>query len=58
VVTEVVMLETFYPADDYHKNYYERNGNNIYCQLVINPKLKKVEEQFAALINDHEGQTK
>ncbi len=50
ITTEVKMLETFYPAEDYHKNYYEQNKNQAYCQVVINPKLKKVQEKFAELL--------
>ena len=50
ITTEVKMLDTFYPAEDYHKNYYENNKSQAYCQVVINPKLKKVQEKFAELI--------
>ena len=50
IITEVKILETFYPAEDYHKNYYENNKNQGYCQVVINPKLKKVQEKFANLL--------
>ncbi len=52
IVTEVKTLEKFYPAEDYHKNYYQNNKNQSYCQVVINPKLKKVQEKFANLINE------
>jgi len=44
------MLNKFYSAEDYHKNYYENNKNQAYCQVVINPKLKKVHQQFAELL--------
>ncbi len=54
IVTEVVMLDAFYPAEDYHKNYYENNKNQAYCQVVINPKLAKVKEKFAKLIKESE----
>lgn len=50
VITEVKLLETFYPAEDYHKNYYENNKNQGYCQVVINPKLAKVKKEFAKLL--------
>ena len=50
VVTEVNPLKEFYSAEDYHKNYYEQNKDNRYCQMVINPKLKKVKEKFAQLV--------
>ena len=50
IATEVKKLETFYPAEDYHKNYYENNKNQPYCQVVINPKLKKVQEKLSKLL--------
>jgi peptide-methionine (S)-S-oxide reductase len=50
VVTEVVPLEKFYDAEDYHRDYYAKNKDKSYCQLVINPKLKKVKEHFAELL--------
>ncbi len=50
IVTEVKILEKFYPAEDYHKNYYENNRNQAYCQVVINPKLAKVQKEFANLL--------
>jgi len=52
IVTEVKKLERFYPAEDYHKNYYEDNKNKPYCQVVINPKLKKVQEKFSSLLKN------
>lgn len=51
IITEIKMLDVFYPAEDYHKNYYENNKNQGYCQVVINPKLAKVQKQFAKLLN-------
>ncbi len=41
IVTEVKPLTTFYPAEDYHKGYYQRNPNQAYCRAVIAPKLSK-----------------
>ena len=49
VVTEILAEETFYPAEDYHQQYYELNGEAPYCRAVIAPKLKKAREQFAPL---------
>jgi peptide-methionine (S)-S-oxide reductase len=54
VITEVKPLDTFYSAEDYHQRYYERNKTAPYCQLVINPKLKKLQETFSELIKDSE----
>jgi peptide-methionine (S)-S-oxide reductase len=50
VVTTLEKLAEFYPAEDYHKNYFNKNQNQPYCQVVINPKLKKFKEKFSNLI--------
>ena len=43
IVTEILPLETFYPAENYHQDYYNNNKNrNPYCSYVITPKLKKM----------------
>lgn len=42
VVTEIVPFKNFWEAEDYHKNYFERNKNAMYCNLVISPKIKKL----------------
>jgi peptide-methionine (S)-S-oxide reductase len=52
VVTEVVPLEKFYGAEDYHKDYYANHQNAGYCQVVINPKLEKVQAKYADLLKD------
>ena len=49
-VTEVKQLERFYPAESYHVEYYKKNSGKLYCQIVINPKLKKVQEEFSQLL--------
>jgi peptide-methionine (S)-S-oxide reductase len=50
IVTRVRPLGQFWPAEDYHKQYYEHHKNESYCQIVINPKLDKVKEKFAQLL--------
>lgn len=55
IVTEVKPLEKFYPAEQYHRDYYEKNKSQPYCQIVINPKLEKVQKEFAALLKSHDG---
>jgi peptide-methionine (S)-S-oxide reductase len=41
IVTEVSELDVFYPAEDYHQNYYNNNLNQPYCAMLITPKLDK-----------------
>jgi peptide-methionine (S)-S-oxide reductase len=47
IVTEISPLTIFYPAEDYHQNYYSLNPNQGYCQYVIRPKVEKFSKQFA-----------
>jgi peptide-methionine (S)-S-oxide reductase len=47
IVTEVKDYEAFYPAENYHQDYYNNNSTQGYCRVVINPKLKKLREKFA-----------
>jgi peptide-methionine (S)-S-oxide reductase len=47
IVTEVVPLDTFYPAEDYHQDYYQNNAYQPYCQFVVRPKLEKFRQKFA-----------
>ncbi|MEM2138489.1 MAG: peptide-methionine (S)-S-oxide reductase MsrA [Candidatus Anstonellaceae archaeon] len=49
VVTEIKPLDKFYPAEDYHMNYYENNKLQPYCALVITPKLLKLKKEFGLL---------
>lgn len=46
IVTEISALGDFYEAEDYHKNYFNLNGNESYCQIVIKPKLEKFQHVF------------
>jgi peptide-methionine (S)-S-oxide reductase len=47
IVTEITPASTYYPAEDYHQNYYKNNSNQGYCRVIINPKVQKVREKFA-----------
>lgn len=47
IVTEIAPLVSFYPAEDYHQNYYALNAGQGYCQFVIRPKVEKFKKQFA-----------
>ncbi len=46
IVTEVEPLDTFYPAEDYHQDYFERNPAQPYCAAVIAPKVAKLRTQY------------
>jgi len=46
IVTQVVPLDEFYPAEDYHQDYFRNNPNQSYCQLVVAPKVAKARKQF------------
>ena len=50
VVTQVLPLTKFFEAEDYHHDYYKNNKNQPYCQLVIAPKLEKMQKRFAELL--------
>lgn len=50
VVTEVVPLGKFFPAEEYHQNYFKTNTSAPYCQVVIEPKIEKVKKRFAELV--------
>lgn len=51
VVTQLVPLKNFYPAESYHKDYFKVNKSAPYCQLIIEPKVEKVRKRFAELVN-------
>jgi peptide-methionine (S)-S-oxide reductase len=46
IVTEVAPLDVFYPAEDYHNQYYRRNAYQPYCQVVVAPKVAKARQKF------------
>jgi peptide-methionine (S)-S-oxide reductase len=46
IVTKISHIRDFYPAEDYHLDYYENNKNKPYCKLVIDPKIKKLEKDL------------
>jgi peptide-methionine (S)-S-oxide reductase len=46
IVTEVTAATTFYPAEDYHQNYFDLNGEQPYCRFVVAPKVRKFEQVF------------
>jgi peptide-methionine (S)-S-oxide reductase len=52
VVTEIVPFTNFYPAEDYHKDYYDNNRSQGYCMFVIDPKVKKLLKEYGNVVKD------
>ncbi len=52
IVTEVTKFENFYPAEDYHINYFNLNGEQAFCQAVINPKVNKLNTYFKEFVKE------
>lgn len=52
IVTEVSPLDNYWPAEDYHQDYFARNPHQGYCQAVAAPKLAKFRQTFARLVSD------
>lgn len=50
IVTEVVPLSAFYEAEDWQHDYYKKNSTAPYCQLIIEPKVQKLQTKFANLL--------
>ncbi len=48
IVTEVVPAVTFYPAEDYHQEFFKRNPHQGYCMAVVSPKVSKFRQKFTA----------
>jgi peptide-methionine (S)-S-oxide reductase len=46
IVTEIVPFSNFYPAEHYHKDYYDNNKDDSYCTFVINPKIQKLLQKY------------
>lgn len=50
IVTQIKPLGQFFPAENYHQNYYQNNQNKPYCQIVISPKISKFRKNHPELI--------
>ena len=50
IVTEIIPFREFFPAEEYHQNYYRNHPENTYCQLVVRPKVAKFEKVFEKYI--------
>lgn len=47
IVTEITALDRFWPAEDYHQEYFANNPNQPYCAAVVSPKVAKFRQKFA-----------
>lgn len=52
IVTEIVPFTNFYPAEDYHRDYYDKNRSQGYCMFVIDPKVKKLLKEYKQVLKD------
>lgn len=52
IVTKVTAATKFYPAEDYHQDYYAQNPNQPYCQAVISPKLEKLKKHYKSKLKN------
>jgi peptide-methionine (S)-S-oxide reductase len=52
IVTELVPLQAFHPAEAYHQGYYDQNADQPYCRAVIAPKVAKLRKQFASRLRE------
>lgn len=52
IVTEITPFTNFYKAENYHQEYYEKNKQYPYCQVVINPKLQKLLQEFSEQVKE------
>jgi len=50
IVTEIEEIESFYPAEDYHQEYFDLNGTNPYCTAVIRPKVEQFKKTFSEIL--------
>lgn len=50
IVTEIAASDTFYVAEDYHQNYFNENGEQPYCRMVVRPKVDKFKKKFENLL--------
>ena len=50
IVTEIAPLTVFYPAEEYHRDYFSRNPNQPYCRAVVAPKVSKFRKQFLEML--------
>jgi len=52
IVTEIIPYTTFYPAEEVHRDFYEKNASSPYCMFVINPKIQKLLKEYGNSVKD------
>jgi peptide-methionine (S)-S-oxide reductase len=52
LVTQVQKLDVFYPGEDYHQDYFNKNPGNGYCSMVVRPKIEKFAKTYKSLLKD------
>jgi peptide-methionine (S)-S-oxide reductase len=52
IVTQVAQLDQFFTAEEYHQKYFDRNTTQPYCQIVISPKIEKIQSKYNDLLKD------
>lgn len=58
IVTTLEEMTKFYPAEDYHQNYFALNGDNPYCQAVVGPKVSKFQKRYKELLKKKDEKAK
>jgi peptide-methionine (S)-S-oxide reductase len=54
IATKIEPFKSFYEAEEYHKNYYERNKDARYCKVIIDPKIQKLQKNFKEYLKDED----
>ena len=57
ITTEILPVKNFFPAEDYHQNYYNNNRNQSYCRFIITPKVEKFREKFSSKLISNQKTT-
>jgi peptide-methionine (S)-S-oxide reductase len=52
IVTELIPFKVFYPAEEYHQEYFKQNPDQMYCSVVISPKLAKFRKQYFTMLKN------
>ncbi len=52
IVTQLLLFKEFYAAENYHQDFYNRNPNQGYCMMIIDPKFQKLRQKFAEKLKD------